>query len=105
MTPCRERERFTCRMGFGRSLARASSENQPRSSSNRCNVIRRSPSITVRTSRGAPPSHEVVHLVVGLDRLARVAPETVEDVRLHLAPLDKPVVHVRDLELAARGRF
>ena len=33
MTPWRERERFTWRIGFGNADARASSVNQPRSSS------------------------------------------------------------------------
>src|SRR5919108_1504197 len=47
---------------------------------------------------------EVVDLVVGVDRLAGVAPEPLEDVVLHGAALDVPVVDVGDLQLApARG--
>src|SRR5215211_6862791 len=53
---------------------------------------------------GAVDADEVVDLVVGVDRLPGVAPEALEDVVLHAAPLDVPVVDVGDLQLApARG--
>src|SRR5215218_5922277 len=53
---------------------------------------------------GAVDADEVVDLVVGVDRLSGVAPEPLEDVVLHAAPLDVPVVDVGDLQLApARG--
>jgi hypothetical protein len=42
----RESETLVCVVGFGRTLSRRSSVNQPRSSSNRRSGIRRSPSIT-----------------------------------------------------------
>src|SRR4029453_3205274 len=48
-------------------------------------------------------AHEVVDLLVGVDRLARVSPEPLDDLVLHRALLDVPVVHVRDLELATGG--
>src|SRR5215211_6139532 len=48
---------------------------------------------------------EVVDLVVGVDRLAGVAPEPVEDVVLHGPALDVPVVDVGDLQLAPAGRL
>ena len=44
MTPLRETETFVCTVGFGRTLSRRSSQNEPRSSSNRCNGIRTIPS-------------------------------------------------------------
>src|SRR5581483_6885230 len=53
----------------------------------------------------APPPHEVVHRVVAVDRLAGVAPESFEHVRLERAALGVPVVDVGDLELAAAGRL
>ena len=49
--------------------------------------------------------HEVVHGVVGVDGLACVAPEALDDVVLHRPLVDEPVVDVRDLQLAAAGRL
>src|SRR5919108_4715436 len=53
---------------------------------------------------GSVGADEVVDLVVGVDRLAGVAPEAVEHVVLHHALGDEPVVDVGDLQLAAPGR-
>src|SRR5205823_7341376 len=50
-------------------------------------------------------TNEIVDLVVRVDRFTGVAPEPVEDVELHRALLDVPVVDVRDLELTAARRF
>src|ERR687892_1051578 len=52
---------------------------------------------------GPVDADEVVDLVVGVDRLAGVAPEALGDVVLHRPALDVPVVDVGDLQLAARG--
>src|SRR5215212_4150831 len=54
---------------------------------------------------GPVDADEVVDLVVGVDRLAGVAPEPVEDVVLHGPALDVPVVDVGDLQLAPAGRL
>src|SRR5215211_7980416 len=54
---------------------------------------------------GAVDPDEVVDLVVGVDRLAGVAPEPVEDVVLHGAALHVPVVDVGDLQLTPAGRL
>src|SRR6266498_4881167 len=48
----------------------------------------------------AVPPYEVVHLVVGIDRFARIAPEPVEDVVLHRPLGDVEIVYVGDLQLA-----
>ena len=53
---------------------------------------------------GAVLAHEVVHRVVRLDRLPRVAPEAFLHVVGHLVLPDEVVVHVGDLQLAAAGR-
>ena len=84
-------------IGFGSALARMSSVNQPRSSSWRC-------SGKALDVHARLPPHEVVDLVVRVDRLAGVAPEAADDIRLHRAAADVPVVHVGDLELTTRGR-
>src|SRR4029453_18814704 len=52
---------------------------------------------------GPVDADEVVDLVVGVDRLAGVAPEPVQDVVLHQPALDVPVVDVGDLQLAPGG--
>src|ERR687894_3269366 len=54
---------------------------------------------------GPVNADEVVDLVVGVDRLAGVAPEPVEDVVLHGPALHVPVVDVGDLQLATAGRL
>src|SRR5215207_2185772 len=54
---------------------------------------------------GPVDADEVVDLVVGVDRLAGVAPEPVEDVVLHGPALHVPVVDVGDLQLAPAGRL
>src|SRR5206468_11542262 len=54
---------------------------------------------------GAVDADEVVDLVVGVDRLAGVAPEPLEDVVLHATALDVPVVDVGDLQLAPARRL
>src|SRR5215218_1116452 len=54
---------------------------------------------------GAVDADEVVDLVVGVDRLSGVAPEPLEDVVLHAAALDVPVVDVGDLQLAPARRL
>src|ERR671918_1760322 len=54
---------------------------------------------------GPVDADEVVDLVVGVDRLAGVAPEAVEDVVFHEPALDVPVVHVGDLQLAPARRL
>src|SRR5215204_3467563 len=54
---------------------------------------------------GTVDPDEVVDLVVGVDRLAGVAPEPVEDVVLHGAALHVPVVDVGDLQLTPAGRL
>src|SRR5919204_1875433 len=51
----------------------------------------------------AVDADEVVDLVVGVDRLAGVAPEPLQHVVRHGAPLHVPVVHVGDLQLAPAG--
>src|SRR5437899_12883264 len=43
---------------------------------------------------------EIADRVVGGDRLTSVTPESIEDVVLHLAVVEVPVVDVGDLELA-----
>src|SRR5581483_2306806 len=100
ITPLREYERFACRNGFGSALARArrTSRARPRDGRARCGAAPRSPV-------DAPAAHEVVHLVVRVDRLACIAPESFHDVGLHQPATDIPVVHVGDLELAATGRL
>src|SRR5207247_10869198 len=50
-------------------------------------------------------SHKVVDLVVRIDGLAGVAPESLEDVVLHRAALHECIVHIGDLELAASRRL
>src|SRR4029453_13564184 len=54
---------------------------------------------------GPVDADEVVDLVVGVDRLAGVPPEPVQDVVLHQPALDVPVVDVGDLQLAPAGRL
>src|SRR5215217_596338 len=54
---------------------------------------------------GPVEADEVVDLVVGVDRLPGVAPEPLEDVVLHAAALDVPVVDVGDLQLAPARRL
>src|SRR5438067_9536824 len=50
-------------------------------------------------------THVVVDLVVGLDRLAGVTPEALDDVVLHPGLADVVVVHVGDLELTPSRRL
>src|SRR4029077_6725246 len=92
------------------SVSRITSRKKPRSSACVTSSLTTTPSIavTVATSIpevGALPAHVVLDGVVGRDGFAGIAPEALQDVVLHQAVLDVPVVDVGDLELApGRGR-
>ena len=88
----------------GSASAANSRARAPRTSHGRRRAARAGSGAAPRSS-AAPFAHEVVHQVIGVDRLAGVAPEAVEDVRLQLAALDVPVVQIRDLELSAARRL
>src|SRR6266540_1406675 len=84
------------------SVSRITSRKKPRSSSWVTSSFSTTPSMPLKgaTSRLAVCTvgpHEVIHLVISVDRLAGVAPETVEHVIFHESPLEIPVVDVRDL--------
>src|SRR5258708_35303203 len=84
------------------------SRKNPRSSACVSSSLSSTPSIVGRCALiavGPLRTHHVVDLVVGLHRLARVAPETFEHVVLHQPLFEVPVVHVGDLELAAARRL
>src|SRR5260221_9445957 len=84
------------------------SRKNPRSSACVSSSLNSTPSIVGRCALiavGPLRAHHVVHFVVGLHRLARVAPETFEHVVLHQPLFEVPVVHVGDLELAAARRL
>src|SRR5579859_6234916 len=90
------------------SVSRITSRKKPRSSAWVTSCLTTTPSSSCARlasviAVGPVRAHVVLHRVVGLDRLAGVAPEPAEDVVLHQALLDVPVVHVRDLQLATRG--
>ena len=48
-------------------------------------------------------AHEIVDGVIGVDRFPGIAPEPLENLILHLALGDEPVVDIRDLQLTAAG--
>src|SRR5919197_3388778 len=88
------------------SVTRMISRKKPRSSGCVTSSLISTPAIacTLSVPVDTVRSHEIVDRVVRVDRLARVSPEAIDDVVLHLVSLDVVVVHVRDLELAAAGR-
>src|SRR5262249_54071401 len=47
--------------------------------------------------------HKIVHRVVGIDGLTRIAPEAVYHVVLHVAVTYVVIIDIRDLELPAAG--
>src|SRR5947199_9720192 len=79
------------------------SRKNPRSSACVSSSFSSTPSIAGFSLIAVGPlrTDHVVHVVVGGDRFARVAPETFEHVALHEPLLDVPVVHVGDRERAA----
>src|SRR5688500_6155527 len=107
MTPRREKDTFVCRVGFGRTLSRRSSANQPRASSKRTSWTRIRPSIMkTRRSRGLVhprPCDQGADLGQRLLR-ARVFPPAADAMAGERAARGVVAVDVRDLELAARGR-
>src|ERR1700730_6762517 len=89
------------------SVSRMTSRKNPRSSACVTNCLRTTPSMLMDPKSSLPVdairTHEVLHLAVGLHRLAGVAPETFDDVVLDATVVEVPVVHVSDLELSATG--
>src|SRR6266508_1066021 len=92
------------------SVSRMTSRKNPRSSSCVTSSLTMTPSMLMRSLRApgdsclfvdAVGAHEVADRVVGLDRLAGVAPEPLENVVLHRPSVEVPVVDVSDLELSA----
>src|SRR5215210_5875957 len=94
----------------GSSAARASAAANPAGARR---TSRARPPTAARAGAGPPRSPSVrsvladvvVDGVVGLDRLARVAPKPFEDVVRHCALADEPVVDIGDLELAPTRRL
>src|ERR1700681_774086 len=86
------------------SVSRITSRKKPRSSACVARSFNTTPSmvpcLTSILPIGPVGAHEIVGCVVRRHGFARVAPEPLEDVVLHEAPFQVPVVDVGDLQLS-----
>src|SRR5215472_5805719 len=81
------------------SVSRMISRKKPRSSVWVTSCLITTPSIIGLVLVGAVSAYEVIYLVVGINGLAGVPPEALDDVVFHRPPGDVVVVDIRYLQL------